>query len=203
MWLIRAALRRPVTVLVAVVAVALTAAFAVSRMRIDILPDLDLPGDLRRAAVRRDEPGADGGLSRLLLRVSLPLHQRHRERRVEVDSEHGPAEADVPRGHQHGRGHGADHRLRQPRAGVHAARHRRPVRHAVRHRHGSRRLSRVLERHPQPGRDSGPGAQPRAAAVCDARRPDVAAAVRRQPADDRHPRRSGAPARARDVGRTK
>ena len=43
MWLIRAALRRPVTVLVAVVAVALTAAFAVSRMRIDILPDLDLP----------------------------------------------------------------------------------------------------------------------------------------------------------------
>ena len=50
MWLIRAALRRPVTVLVAVVAVALTAAFAVSRMRIDILPDLDLPVDLRRAA---------------------------------------------------------------------------------------------------------------------------------------------------------
>jgi len=43
MWLIRAALRRPVAVLVAVVAVALTAAFAVSRMRIDILPDLDLP----------------------------------------------------------------------------------------------------------------------------------------------------------------
>jgi multidrug efflux pump subunit AcrB len=43
MWLIRAALRRPITVLVAVVAVALTAVFAVSRMRIDIFPDLDLP----------------------------------------------------------------------------------------------------------------------------------------------------------------
>ena len=43
MWLIRAALRRPVTVLVAVVAVALTAVFAVSRMRADIFPDLDLP----------------------------------------------------------------------------------------------------------------------------------------------------------------
>src|SRR4051812_5770780 len=43
MWLIRAALRRPVTILVAVAAVALTAAFAVSRMRIDIFPDLDLP----------------------------------------------------------------------------------------------------------------------------------------------------------------
>ena len=43
MWLIRAALRRPITVLVAVIAVALTASFAVSRMRIDIFPDLNLP----------------------------------------------------------------------------------------------------------------------------------------------------------------
>jgi multidrug efflux pump subunit AcrB len=43
MWLIRAALRRPITILVAVVAVALTAVFAVNRMRADIFPDLDLP----------------------------------------------------------------------------------------------------------------------------------------------------------------
>jgi multidrug efflux pump subunit AcrB len=43
MWLIRVALRRPFTVLVAVTAVALTAFFAVSRMRADIFPDLDLP----------------------------------------------------------------------------------------------------------------------------------------------------------------
>ncbi|HEV8392619.1 MAG TPA: efflux RND transporter permease subunit [Vicinamibacterales bacterium] len=43
MWLIRAALRRPITVLVAVIAVALTAWFAVTRMRADIFPDLDLP----------------------------------------------------------------------------------------------------------------------------------------------------------------
>jgi multidrug efflux pump subunit AcrB len=43
MWLIRAALRRPVTVLVAVLAIAGLAAFAVSRMRTDIFPDLDLP----------------------------------------------------------------------------------------------------------------------------------------------------------------
>src|SRR3954453_4062053 len=43
MWLIRAALRRPITVVVAVLAVALTAVFAVSRMRADIFPDLDLP----------------------------------------------------------------------------------------------------------------------------------------------------------------
>jgi multidrug efflux pump subunit AcrB len=43
MWLIRAALRRPITILVAVIAVAWSAAFAVSRMRADIFPDLDLP----------------------------------------------------------------------------------------------------------------------------------------------------------------
>jgi multidrug efflux pump subunit AcrB len=43
MWLIRAALRRPITVLVAVIAIAVTAFFAVSRMRADIFPDLNLP----------------------------------------------------------------------------------------------------------------------------------------------------------------
>jgi multidrug efflux pump subunit AcrB len=42
-WLIRAALRRPITAVVAVIAVALTAVFAVTRMRADIFPDLDLP----------------------------------------------------------------------------------------------------------------------------------------------------------------
>jgi multidrug efflux pump subunit AcrB len=43
MWLIRTALRRPITILVTVIAVALTAALAVSRMHIDIFPDLNLP----------------------------------------------------------------------------------------------------------------------------------------------------------------
>src|ERR1051325_8816823 len=43
MWLIRTALRRPMTVVVVVIAVALTAVFAVSRMRIDIFPELNLP----------------------------------------------------------------------------------------------------------------------------------------------------------------
>ena len=43
MWLIRVALRRPITVVVAMVAIALASAFAVTRMRADIFPDLDLP----------------------------------------------------------------------------------------------------------------------------------------------------------------
>jgi multidrug efflux pump subunit AcrB len=43
MWLIRSALRRPITVLIATVALVLLAAFAARRMRADIFPDLDLP----------------------------------------------------------------------------------------------------------------------------------------------------------------
>jgi multidrug efflux pump subunit AcrB len=43
MPLIRAALRRPITILVGVIALALAGVFAISRMRADIFPDLDLP----------------------------------------------------------------------------------------------------------------------------------------------------------------
>jgi multidrug efflux pump subunit AcrB len=43
MWLIRAALRRPITVVVCVLAIALCSALAIRRMRIDIFPDLNLP----------------------------------------------------------------------------------------------------------------------------------------------------------------
>ena len=43
MWLIRMALGRPITILVVVIAVAMSATLAVSRMRIDIFPNLNLP----------------------------------------------------------------------------------------------------------------------------------------------------------------
>jgi multidrug efflux pump subunit AcrB len=43
MWLIRLALRRPITIIVIVVAVALSSILAVLRTRIDIFPTLDLP----------------------------------------------------------------------------------------------------------------------------------------------------------------
>ncbi|MDT7816197.1 MAG: hypothetical protein QOJ42_6113, partial [Acidobacteriaceae bacterium] len=43
MWLIRAALRRPITVMVIVVALALASILAIYRTRIDIFPSLDLP----------------------------------------------------------------------------------------------------------------------------------------------------------------
>ena len=43
MWLVRAALRRPISVIVIVVALALTSILALLRTRIDIFPELDLP----------------------------------------------------------------------------------------------------------------------------------------------------------------
>jgi multidrug efflux pump subunit AcrB len=43
MWLIRAALRRPIATLVLVIGIALCSILAVGRMRIDIFPDLNLP----------------------------------------------------------------------------------------------------------------------------------------------------------------
>src|ERR1700675_4955737 len=43
MWLIRLALRRPITIMVIVVAIGLSSILAILRTRIDILPNLDLP----------------------------------------------------------------------------------------------------------------------------------------------------------------
>src|SRR5207244_9937964 len=43
MWRIHAALRRPITILVAVIGIALCSILAITRMPIDIFPKLDLP----------------------------------------------------------------------------------------------------------------------------------------------------------------
>ncbi|MGA9957218.1 MAG: efflux RND transporter permease subunit, partial [Acidobacteriaceae bacterium] len=43
MWLVHAALRRPITVLIAVIAVALCSILAIARMPVDIFPNLNLP----------------------------------------------------------------------------------------------------------------------------------------------------------------
>ena len=48
------------------------------------LPHAGHSDDLRRPALRRHGPGPDGGLPHLLLRISLPLHHRHRARGIEV-----------------------------------------------------------------------------------------------------------------------
>ena len=43
MWLINTALRRPITILILVIGIALCSILAVIRMPVDIFPDLNLP----------------------------------------------------------------------------------------------------------------------------------------------------------------
>jgi len=43
MWLINLAMRRPVTILVAVISIAFCSILALVRMRVDIFPNLNLP----------------------------------------------------------------------------------------------------------------------------------------------------------------
>ena len=43
MWLIRAAMRRPVTMLIAIFGIALMSLLAIQRMKVDIFPDLGTP----------------------------------------------------------------------------------------------------------------------------------------------------------------
>ena len=80
-------------------------------------------GHLRCAALWRYEPAADGRVPLLLLRVSLPLYQRHRERGGEVDSGHGPNQIGVPSWYGHEPGTGSDDFLCQPRSRLYATRH--------------------------------------------------------------------------------
>ena len=128
------------------IAVALTAVFAVSRMRADIFPDLDLP------VIYVAQPY--GGMSPAQMEGYITYYYEYHFLYINgiqsVESKSiqntGAAEADVPSGHRHGRGAGADDRLRQSRARLHAAGHGRPVHHAVRCRQRAGRLPGVLER---------------------------------------------------------
>ena len=54
MWLVRSALRRPVTILVAVIAIALCSILALQRMPVDIFPNLGAP------AIEMGKSGATG-----------------------------------------------------------------------------------------------------------------------------------------------
>ena len=165
------------------------------------LPQPEPPGRLRRPAVRRHGPGADGGPAHQLLRISLPLHQRHPPRREPQHPGHGPDEALLPPGHEHGPGYGRGDRLRDPVAGLHAAGHGLAVHHPVRRRQHPGGLPGALQRDEVHRRDPGPGAVQGPADVRQPARGLGAAALRRQPADRRRPARSRPAPRLPDVAR--
>ena len=141
MRLVLAALSRPITIVVALVAIALGAFLALQRMAVDIFPEGRRSGDLRRAALRRDGSRADGRIPDVLLRVSLSLHHGNRSRREQEHSGRGPDEADVLRRHRHEPGDGGDHRLCESRPRVHASWNRAAVCHAIRRGKRGRRAN--------------------------------------------------------------
>ena len=116
MRLVLAALSRPITVVVALVAIALCAVLALQRMPVDIFPQVGDPAIYVAQPYGGHGPGADGRLPDLLLRVSLPLHHRHRSRGEQEHSGRGADEAGLPRRHEHEPGDGGNGRAMSNRA---------------------------------------------------------------------------------------
>ena len=201
MKLILLALRHPMSVLVALVAVTLGCVLAVGRMGIDIFPALNLPVIYVAQPYGGMDPAQMEGFLGQLLRVSLPLYHGHSSRRVAEHSGPLPDAALLPSRHRHVAGDGRDGQLRESRPGVHAARHGLAVRDPFRHRQRAGRLPGALQRDPQHRRDPGPGAVPRAADVCQSAGRLRAAALRRQPANGGGHARSRPPAGLRHVAR--
>ena len=146
------------------------------------LPEPQPAGHLRRPALRRHGPRADGRVAHQLLRVPLPLHRGHPPRREPERPGHGPDEARVPPRHQHGAGDGRDDRLRHPLAGLHAAGDRLAVHHPLRRRQRPGRLPRPLQRDEVDRRDPGPGPLQGPADVRQPPRRVGASPLRREPA---------------------
>ena len=134
------ALRRPLTVMVLVVAVALGSVLAVYRMPIDIFPNLNLPVIYVAQPYGGMDPAQMEGLLNELLRIPLPLHQRHPSRREPQHPGRRPDEVVFSPRHGYGTGDGRNDRLRDPLACLHAAGDHLAVHHAVRRRQHPCRL---------------------------------------------------------------
>ena len=134
MGLVQFALRRPLSVVVAIVGIVIGAVVALGQMPRDIFPPLGVPTIYVAQPYGGMDPAQMEGYLTYYLRVSLPLHHGHRARRVAVDPGRGAAQAAVPPRHGHVPGDVRDSGLRKPGARVHAARHGAAVRDALRRR---------------------------------------------------------------------
>ena len=147
MWLIHVAMRRPVTILMVIVGVALTSILAISRMKADIFPDLGTPV----VYVAQPYGGMDPAQMEGYLVNYYEYHFLYIRgiEHVESRSVQGAAlmKLLLSGGHGHGASHGRDGRAGQSIAVVHATRNRSAIHHAVRCRQRASRLPGLLERH--------------------------------------------------------
>ena len=124
MWLIRAALRRPITVLMLVLGAGLTSILALQRMRADILPQLGTPVLYVAQAYGGMDPAQMEGY--LVNYYEFHFLYINGIDRVESKSiqDVGLVDALLPSGNGHGAGAGRNGRAGQSRARLHAAWHR-------------------------------------------------------------------------------
>ncbi len=147
MRLVLAALARPVTVVVALVAIALCALLAIQRMPVDIFPQVGDPA----IYVAQPYSGMDPAQMEGYLTYYYEYHFLYITGidHVESKSIQGAALMKLvfPRGHQHEPGHVGNRRLREPRPLLHASRNRAAVHHALRRRQRGRRPAGLQQRH--------------------------------------------------------
>ncbi len=108
MWLINGAMRRPITILVAVIAIIMGAFLAYTRMSVDIFPDLNLP----------------------VIYVAQPYGGMDPSQ-MQVDPERRARQALLSPGHGYEPGSGPDCLLRGARPRLHATRDCRTFRRAL------------------------------------------------------------------------
>ena len=180
MNLVSFALRRPISLLMMVVAVALVGFLAIDRMSRDIFPDLGVPVIYVAQPYGGMDPAQMEGFIINYYEYHFLYITGIEHVESEIDPGHGADEAPLPSRHRHGPGDGRDDRLRQPRPRLHAAGHRAAVRHAVRRRQRAGRLPRLLQRDENRRRDPGRGAVQGPPDVRDLAGRLGAAAVRRQ-----------------------
>ena len=201
MNLVEIALRRPLTILVLVVATVLGAWIALQRMTRDIFPPLGIP----TIYVAQPYGGMDPAQMEGYLTYRYEYHFLYITgiEHVESKSIQGASimKLQFHPGTDMSQAMSETVALRQPRAGVHAARHGRAVHHAVRRGQRRGRLPGVLDRGPEhyARPDAGPGAEPRAPGLRDAARRLGAAALRRQFARHHRQRQPRPHARLRAV----
>ena len=146
MSLVQFALRRPLTVLVLIIAVVLGAVLALRRMPRDIFPTLGIP----TIYVAQPYGGMDPAQMEGYLTYYYEYHFLYITGIEHVESQvhpgRGAAQAAVPSRHRHVAGDVRDGGLRQPGARLHAARNGAAVRDALRRRQRAGGRPGVLER---------------------------------------------------------
>src|SRR5712691_1678692 len=127
MWLLRAALRSPISIVVIVIGAALCSILAVVRMPIDIFPNLNLPVIYVAQPYGGMSPAQMEGYLVYYYEYHFLYIKWHSEHRGQVHSRRWSAEIDLLSRNGYEPSLGADDILRESRTRVHAAWNSLPV----------------------------------------------------------------------------